>query len=153
MSTTPKRPRRPRAQSIRSTDPAVVLAALSDPRAQRTAGLNDLVGVIQRSRARTFGLGAAMKRPEAERTVNALVALAAARVLLDQLGAHRWAWTRDALTLGASVADVADALGLDDIEVRYGLRSWADGGRGRGELDDDQHAEIVALVDEPGVTS
>jgi transposase-like protein len=34
---------------------------------------------------------------------------------------------RDALTHGATVAQVAEAMGLDVEEVRIGLRTWADG--------------------------
>lgn len=85
--------------------------------------------------------------------VDALEALAHGQALADRLLAQRWVDARDALRYGAEVRTVARALGLDDDEIRAGLRSWAGGqldlhhasDRTLG-LDDAQHDEVLTLV-------
>lgn len=81
--------------------------------------------------------------------MHALVVLAVVRVLLDQLSTQRWDWTRDALTFGAPLPDIAHLLGLDVDEVRVGLRSWAWRHRDGGEIDAAECARVDALLDEP----
>lgn len=137
-----------RSRPLRSTDPATVLAALQDERVLSHAGLHDIVSVLTTARGRSLGLGAAVSRPADEPPVNALVVLAAARVLLDELGRKRWEWVRDALTFGGQLPDVAHVLGLEVDETAARLRSWAWRQHDAGSLDDTEYAEILALVDD-----
>lgn len=144
MSPAARRQRRRRP--LCAHDPVTVLAALQEERILSTATLHDILSTLTTARGRSFGLSAAAGRPAGERPGHALVVLAAARVLLDQLGAQRWEWTRDALDFGAQVPDVAHVLGLDVDEVRAGLRSWAWRRHEAGGLDAAQYAAVLALV-------
>jgi hypothetical protein len=99
--------------SLRSTDPARVLLALDDERALKRAGLHELATAVTRARARFLvGVGGVIERQRW-----ALVTLAAARVIGRELDDARAEWLGDALSTGASAADVAAAAGLDSSAV------------------------------------
>lgn len=104
-----------------------------------------------------YGIGA----PRTDTTLrgDALTHLAASHALAERVLAGRWASARDALALGATVDDVAAAMGLDVDEVTVGLGAWADGQRElrasfpRLGMSDDEHAAALALVADGGSRS
>lgn len=65
----------------------------------------------------------------------------AARVLYS-----RWTNARDALTYGATVDQVADAMGLDRDELVAGLTRWADQQLRQRLITAAEHAAVLALV-------
>jgi hypothetical protein len=73
------------------------------------------------------GIGEFGPEPAGRLRGSALDALVCGQALADQLMRMRWVTALDALTYGASLFDVAAALGLMAHEVAAGLRSWADG--------------------------
>jgi hypothetical protein len=77
---------------------------------------------------------------------HAVAALAVQHVLAERVLWPRWCDVRDALAHGATIDQVAAALGLDEDEVAAGLTSWVDGQRREDLITDVEHTEIVALV-------
>ena len=84
-----------------------------------------------------------------------LADLAVTHALAERLLWHRWLTASEALAAGATLTEVADAMGLTVVEVRAGLRSWADGQArlrahyGTGGLGPDEVAEVHALAERP----
>lgn len=76
----------------------------------------------------------------------ALAGLAAQHALADRVLAGRWVNARDALVYGATLADVAEAMGLDPDEVTVGLASWADGQHRHDLMTGAQRDEVLALL-------
>lgn len=93
-------------------------------------------------------LGLTDPPPATELTARAIAVLAVRHALVERLLAGRWVNASDALDLGATVGQVADAMGLDADEVVAGLRSWADGQLRYGFISDAQHDAVVALVED-----
>jgi hypothetical protein len=79
---------------------------------------------------------------------HALTALAYQHALAERALHSRWVNARDGLRHGATVAQVADAMGLDADEVCFGLSRWADGQRRHGSMSEHEHAAVLALVSE-----
>lgn len=77
---------------------------------------------------------------------HAIAALAVQHELAERALASRWVIARDGLSYGASVAQVATAMGLDEDEVIFGLTRWASGQRRENLISDSEYAAIVALV-------
>lgn len=96
-------------------------------------------------------LGLADPPPAAELAARAVAVLAVQHALAERVLAGRWVNASDALDLGATVGQVADAMGLDADEVVAGLRSWADGQLCYGLISDAQHDAVVALVEDGDV--
>jgi len=71
--------------------------------------------------------------------VNTLGVLTAGTVLLARIEADRWSTALAALTEGATLDEVADAMGMDPGDVRIGLIM--------GRVSDTRLEEIVSLVD------
>ena len=71
--------------------------------------------------------------------VNTLGVLTAGTVLLARIEADRWPTALAALTEGATLDEVADAMGMDPGDVRIGLIM--------GRVSDTRLEEIVSLVD------
>jgi len=63
--------------------------------------------------------------PDGWRRGHALDALALGEAIVESVRAGRWATAVDALTEGASVADVAKAMGLEAAEVACEISYWA----------------------------
>ena len=91
-------------------------------------------------------LGQDTGQPPAELVQHALATLAYGHALADRALASRWVNAADALTYGATVAQVAQAMGLDVEEVRVGLRQWAAALVGTGQLTPADRDELLALV-------
>lgn len=79
---------------------------------------------------------------------HALDALAVGEALAAGVLASRWVTVADALTNGATVAQVAEAMGLEVDEVVAGLRSWAHGQHRHGLMTDTARDEVLALLGE-----
>lgn len=85
--------------------------------------------------------------PAADIAAHAVAALATQHALADRILQSRWVTVRDALTHGATVDDVAAAMGLDVDEVVVGLGSWAAGQFRENLMTRPQFDATVALVD------
>ncbi len=84
--------------------------------------------------------------PAGQLAGHALAALATAHALAERVLAPRWVCVIDSLTYGATLRQVADAMGLDVDEVVAGLTSWADGQRREGSLSGDGHTAVLGLL-------
>lgn len=128
--------------------PAEQLAALRHPPSRALAGLADLLGVFVGARGRITRTAVGTLHPSHDALiVDTLLVLAAGAAVIEHLQTDRWPSVHAALTVGTTLPQVAEALGLDDIEVIYGLRSWADGQLNRAAMTADEHAAALALVD------
>jgi predicted component of type VI protein secretion system len=74
----------------------------------------------------------------------ALGVLATGRALAEQLLATRWTTVFDALRYGASLDQVAAAMGLDIDKTRAGSMSWLDGQRAEGILSEAEYVWLRA---------
>lgn len=79
---------------------------------------------------------------------HAVAALVLQHTVAERVLYSRWTTVRDALTYGASIGDVAAAMGLDVDEVVAGLRSWAAGQLRHGLVTEAEHDAVVALVED-----
>ncbi|MDN5918311.1 MAG: hypothetical protein L0I76_24975 [Pseudonocardia sp.] len=99
-----------------------------------------------------YGLGETL--PAERVAAHAVAALATAHALAERVLWSRWTDAVDALTHGATLGQVAQAMDLTPAEVRTGLRSWADGQQranahyGSGGLTPAEADEVRALVAE-----
>ncbi len=91
-------------------------------------------------------LGQDTGQPPEELREVAIAALAYEHVLAERALASRWVNAADALAYGATVEQVAAAMGLDDDEVRVGLGSWADGQVRIGHLTPAERDDVLRLV-------
>ena len=91
-------------------------------------------------------LGIGKPEPIGRLRASALGALAIGEELIRQMLADRWTTVRDALRLGATVADVAVALDVAPGDVITGMSTWAHGQYRHATMTDDQHAEVFALL-------
>jgi hypothetical protein len=90
-------------------------------------------------------LGLGQERPVRLRG-SALDALAIGEQLTRRMAAERWVTVADALTYGASVAEVGQALDMEPGDVARVLSDWADGQRRYGGMTAERHAELLRLV-------
>lgn len=81
-----------------------------------------------------------------------LAALAYCTALGDRLLGGRWVHAREALAAGATVGQVAAAMGMEPDELCAGLVEWAEGQCWHGLITHADHAEVLALVDVPDET-
>lgn len=145
----------------RCHDWTVPPAPTSPAELPHTLGLTDLVAIYHRHVDPLVdahhGLGPGL-RP-GELAGHAIAALAVQHALAERALYTRWVNVRDALRDGATVEQVATAMGLDVDEVTVGLRSWADGqlqlrrdlgpgwpGRHTVGLSEDEHEQVLALL-------
>ncbi|MDN5919686.1 MAG: hypothetical protein L0I76_32075 [Pseudonocardia sp.] len=122
------------------------------------APLGDVLSAVGRHRGRlvdaAHGLGE--PQPAGQVAAHAVAALATAHALAERLLDGRWTDAADALAHGATLDQVAAAMGLDVVELRVGMRSWADAQQsshehyGSGGLTPAEADEVRALVDDPG---
>ena len=92
-------------------------------------------------------LGQDTGQPPEELRESAIAALAYEHALAERALAGRWVNAAAALEYGASVEDVARAMGLDVEEVRVGLPSWADGQVRAGCLTPAERDDVLRLVE------
>ena len=85
-------------------------------------------------------------RPAAEVRAHAIAALATQHALAERALLGRWVNATAALSHGATVEDVARAMGLDVDEVHVGLGAWADGQVRVGYLTPAGRDELLALA-------
>lgn len=119
------------------------------------AALADVIATIDRHRGALVNHRVGIGDPlGAEQVVtHALADLAVSHALADRLLWHRWLTVVEALTAGATLAEVAAACGLDVDEVQVGLRAWADGQEhsrahyGSGGLSPVEADEVRGLAD------
>lgn len=116
------------------------------PGALAAAPLHDLLTGYQQPVAALVRARHDVGEPEPVRT-DALDALVCGQELTDRLMAMRWVTIADTLAYGASIAQVAAALGMDIAEVAGGLRSWADGQHQYAGMSMAAHDEIHALLE------
>jgi hypothetical protein len=90
------------------------------------------------------GIGKQLPREQVAR--HAVAALAIGQAIEQYVRGDRWSTVRDALTYGATVAEVAGALDLELDEVAAGVTSWADGQARSCGMTADEHARVIALV-------
>lgn len=90
--------------------------------------------------------------PAGDLAAHAIAALASQHAVAERVLHTRWTTARDALTYGATVDDVAAAMGLDPDEVTFGLSRWADGELRERRLTPAQHDAVLALIDGAEVT-
>ncbi len=76
----------------------------------------------------------------------ALAGLVCASALADRVATGRWHLAHEALTHGATIDNLATAAGLDPDEVQTGLASCADTQHTHGQLTDDEHNTVLALL-------
>jgi hypothetical protein len=74
----------------------------------------------------------------------ALEALATGHALVEKVLATRWMTVLDALNYGATLTEVAAAMGLDVDEVRAGVMSWLDGQRAEDLIDRAEYMRLRA---------
>lgn len=147
MSPTKRKRRRPlRVATDRA--PVDVLPALSDGRALRRAGLDDLQLVFAAARRRVNrAMMGTLRRTDAQVGVDVLIVLGSGRAITDYVERDRWPSVRAALELDVPISEVSKVLSLDDIEVRAGLGSWARRLLDQGSMDDAGYREVLALAD------
>ncbi|MCA1675888.1 MAG: hypothetical protein LC799_28180 [Actinobacteria bacterium] len=85
-----------------------------------------------------------------QRAAHSLAELAYAAALSERALYGRWVVAVEALDARARHEQVAAAIGLDVDELHAGLRAWAHGQLRYGHMTPDRHAEILALLPEPG---
>ncbi|OLT12244.1 hypothetical protein BJF78_24590 [Pseudonocardia sp. CNS-139] len=81
---------------------------------------------------------------------HALDELATGQALADYVTRGRWATVAQGLVYGATVSQVAVAMGLDVDEVAAGLRSWADGQLAINLITPVLHDELQTLLTQGG---
>lgn len=153
----PERPRRRRRRLSRA-DRDLLWVGARAPRDVAGESLRELLETYTADSGRLIDaqLAGATEWASFRLAEDALEALACGQALADALMSQRWVYVADALRYGAEVRTVARALGLDEDEVRAGLRSWADGQvRLRTEtgslgISDAEHDEVLALLDDRG---
>jgi len=74
--------------------------------------------------------------------VPALSALVYGTAIAQHIDVARWPTALVALTGGATLTDVAVAMGIDPIDARIGLIMWT-----RGSVSDTRFEEILSLID------
>lgn len=78
---------------------------------------------------------------------SALHLLATGEAMVDALQTTRWVTVAEALSYGAPLDAVAAAMGLDEDEIVFGLRSWADAQVDHGLMPGADRDQIYALVE------
>lgn len=106
------------------------------------AAWHDGIGALVDDR---HGIGP--RRPGQELAGHALDALSIGEHLAGRLAAARWVTVVDALNGGATLAEVADALGFDVSEVRAGLSSWVFGQHRENLMTDSVRDAVLTLLD------
>lgn len=86
--------------------------------------------------------------PAGEFVGHVLAELAISAVLADRVTRGRWVLVRDALAAGATVEQVAAAIGADVAGIRIGLGLWASNQRRFNLITDEQHEAVRALLRE-----
>jgi hypothetical protein len=101
--------------------------------------------------AAQYGIGE--QRTPARVRASALDALAIGEQLIKQIEAlgqrmtrSRWVSVVEALSFGASLAEVAQALDVDRVDVVEGVTRWADGQHRYAGMTAERHAEVLALL-------
>ncbi len=88
-------------------------------------------------------------QPVSELAAHAVAALAVQHVIADRVLYGRWINVGDALAFGATVEQVAKAMGLDEDEVRGGLGRWVDGMVRVGHFSPAQRDAVLDLLSPP----
>lgn len=86
------------------------------------------------------------RRPAGEDVHDTLILLRAGRVAVDRLQDERWVIVRDGLHHGATIADLADASGLGEVELALELGAWADRELEAGRMERDEHEQAITLL-------
>lgn len=84
--------------------------------------------------------------PVAEVRDHTLAVLAVSERIAREARAPRWVFAVDALAAAATLSQVAEAMGLDEDEVRHGLGRWADEQVRHELMTPARRAEVLALV-------